>query len=221
MSSPHNTHIPTTSQPNTNNTQNCDTFQVNTPQPAPLHPLTLSICTHNVQGLKTNTKKEAWEHYCLQQDLDIVCISETKLSDKTITQKRLKTQHYTYLWSCTNSSKAGTAIMVRNTLTPHIHSVHTVPGYAIAIDLFFKHDFKFRIISLYLPSNDAQLRLQTQNTIIQWLQQAKVSNIYPIVLGDFNASADNIHTQSIKLKLLQYLAYNNMYDLASHSNKST
>ena len=59
--------------------------------------------------------------------------------------------------------------MIRNNLAPHIHSISLVPGYAIAIDLFFKHDFKFRIISLYLPSNDAQLRLQTQNTIIQWL----------------------------------------------------
>src|SRR5690242_2995474 len=94
-------------------------------------PLTLSICTHNVQGLNTSTKKETWEHYCLQQNLDIICITETKLSSNTTSQKRLRTQHYTYLWSCTDSSKAGTAIMIRNSLTLHIHNIKIVAGYAI------------------------------------------------------------------------------------------
>ena len=125
-----------------------------------LHLLTLSICTHNVQGFNNNTKKEAWEYYCLQQNLDIISITETKLSSETIRYKRDKTQHYTYLWSCTDSFRAGTAIMIRNSLAPHIHHISTVAGHAIAIDLFFKHDFKFHIISIYLSSNDAQLWLQ-------------------------------------------------------------
>ena len=184
-------------------------------------PLNLSICTHNIRGFNQDLKRQVWEHYCLSNNLDIICLTETKLANNHLTSKSLKTQHYTYFWSCTDSSKAGTAIMVRNSLTPHIHKITSIPGYALLIDLFFKHDFKFRIISTYLPNDNTTLRLNTQNTIIQWLQEAHTLNLLPITLGDFNASTNNIHSNSIKYKLLQYLSYNNMYNLASHSNSSS
>jgi hypothetical protein len=93
--------------------------------------------------------------------------------------------------------------MICNSLTPHIYKTSLIPGYAIMINLLFKHDFKFYIISIYLPSNNAFIRLQTQNTIIQWLQDASTLNLLPIMLGDFNASTNNIHSSSIKHKLLQ------------------
>ena len=221
MSSSQDIHALNTPQPNIHNTQN---FNLSHPKPKSntneLQLLTLSISTHNVQGLNNNVKKEAWKHYCIQHNLDIVSLTETKLSQKSVQNKQYKTNYYTYLWSGTDSSRAGTAIMICNHLAPHIHKTTIVPGYAIAIDLLFKNDFKFRIISLYLPSSDAQHRLQVQNTIIQWIQQATANNIIPITLGDFNASTDNIHSQSIKYKLLQYLTYNNMYNLAAHSHKS-
>ena len=111
--------------------------------------------------------------------------------------------------------------MINNWLKPHIHKIHNLPGYAIAIDLFFKHDFKFRIISVYLPCDDTQLRLTVQNTVISWLQQATSSNLQPIILGDFNAPNDNPHSSSIKYKLLHFLQYNNMYDLAAHTQSLT
>src|SRR6185436_15458862 len=75
----------------------------------------------------------------------------------------------------------------------------------------------FRIISVYLPCDDTQLRLTVQNTVISWLQQATSSNLQPIILGDFNAPDDNLYSSSIKYKLLHFLQYNNMYDLAAHT----
>jgi endonuclease/exonuclease/phosphatase family metal-dependent hydrolase len=111
--------------------------------------------------------------------------------------------------------------MLNKQFNPHIHNILTFPGYAIAIDLFFKHDFKFQIISIYLPCDNSQLRLQTQNTVIQWIQQAIIAGLQPIVMGDFNAENNNIHSTSIKYKLLQFLQYNNMYDLATHTQSST
>ena len=92
--------------------------------------------------------------------------------------------------------------MIRKHLTPHIHKITIHPGYALFIDLFFKHDFKFRIISTYLPSNDSTTGLQTQNLIIQWIKQATSSNLLPIVLGDFNATPDSALSSSNKFKLL-------------------
>jgi exonuclease III len=107
------------------------------------NPLTLSICTHNVRGLNQDLKKQVWEQYCLENNLNIISLTETKLSNEYLTTKPHKTPHYTYFWSCTEGSKAETALMINNDLTPHIHNIITYPGYAIAIDIFFKHDFKF------------------------------------------------------------------------------
>jgi endonuclease/exonuclease/phosphatase family metal-dependent hydrolase len=110
--------------------------------------------------------------------------------------------------------------MIHKSIKTHIHKILLHSGYAIAVDLFFKHNFKFRIISVYLPCDDSQLRLQVQNTAIQWIQQAISLNIQPIVLGDFNASDNNIQSSSIKYKLLHFLQYNNMYNLAAYTQTS-
>src|SRR5260364_430447 len=181
-------------------------------------PLFLAICTHNIRGLNQNLKTQVWEQFCLTNNLNIISLTETKLSKEAF--KPNKTLHYTYFWSCTNSSKAGTALMVSNHLTPHIHNIITHPGYAIAIDIFFKHDFKFRIISTYLPSDNAHIRPETQNLVIKWIQQATSQNLLPIVTGDFNVTIDNSYSSSIKYKLLQFLSYNNMYNLASYTQNN-
>ena len=78
--------------------------------------------------------------------------------------------------------------MIQNYLKPHIYNILQFPGYAIAIDLFFKHDFKFWIISTYLTCDNSLLRLLAQNTIIQWIQEAEHKNILPIIMEDFNAT---------------------------------
>ena len=111
--------------------------------------------------------------------------------------------------------------MINNWLRPHIYKIHNLPNYAIAIDLFFKHDFKFCIISVYLPCDDTQLRLTVQNTVISWLQQAMTSSLQLIILEDFNVSDNILHSSSIKYKLLHFLQHNNIYDLASHTQSLT
>ena len=130
-------------------------------------PLHLSICTHNTRGYNDNLKQQVWEDYCLSHNINIASITETKISQSNANAKFPRSQQFTYYWSCTDSCKVGTAIMIQKHLKPHVHKILQFPGYAIAIDLFFKHDFKFRIISIYLPCDDLQLRLLIQNNIIQ------------------------------------------------------
>ena len=108
--------------------------------------------------------------------------------------------------------------MVRNSLQPHIHNVLCHPGGAIAIDLYFKHDYKFRIISVYLSSTDILIRNQTQNEVIKWIQQALSLNLNLIILGDFNASIQLEIPSSTKFKLISHLHNLNMYDLANYTN---
>ena len=135
-----------------------------------------------MRGYNEDLKRQVWEDYCLLHNISISGITETKVSQNNTNAKFPKSNHFTYYWSCTDSSKAGTALMIQNYLKPHIHKIHQFPGYAIAIDLFFKHDFKFRIINTYLPNEDLQLRLLIQNDIIQWIQEANANNLQTIIM---------------------------------------
>jgi len=170
-----------------------------------LNQLSLALCTHNVRGLNEDLKQQIWEDYCLSNNLNIISITETKIAANNPITKLQKSKHFIYLWSCTDNPKAGTAIMIHKSIKSHIHKILLYSGYAIAVDLFFKHDFKFRIISVYLLCDDSKLRLLVQNTAIQWIQQAIALNIQPIILGDFNASENNVQSSSIKYKLLHFL----------------
>jgi len=122
-------------------------------------PLNLSICTHNVRGYNEDLKQQVWEDFCLANNLKIISITETKIAANNPITKLQKSKHFTYLWSCTDNPKAGTAIMIHKSIKCHIHKILLSSGYAIAVDLFFKHDFKFRIISIYLSNFSSFLYL--------------------------------------------------------------
>ena len=107
--------------------------------------------------------------------------------------------------------------MINNNLKLYIHNIIIHPEGAIAIDFFFRHDFKFRIISVYLSISNKSHRDSAQEKAIQWTQQALSSNLLPIVLGDFNASTTFTSNTSFKTRLLSYLHSINMYDLADHT----
>ena len=100
------------------------------------HHLHLTIATHNVRGFNEPTKREAWQDYCLNHDISIASITETKISNKT-NLFFCNNNFFTYYWSNSPTSVEGTAIMIRNHLKPHVHSVYTHPGGAIALDIFF------------------------------------------------------------------------------------
>ena len=107
------------------------------------YPLNLSICTHNIRGFNQKSKQQVWEDYCLANNLDIISLTETKLAFSSFYSKPLATPSYTYFWSCTDSTKAGTAIIICKYFTSYIYKINIYSEYAIFIDLFFKHDFKF------------------------------------------------------------------------------
>ena len=107
--------------------------------------------------------------------------------------------------------------MVNNDLKPHIHNVQTHSEGAVAIDLFFKHNFKFRIISVYLSTSNKSYRDSAQEKAKQWIQQALNLNLLLIVLGDFNATTNFISNTSSKTYLLSYLYSINIYYLADYT----
>ena len=107
--------------------------------------------------------------------------------------------------------------MINNDLKLYIHNMLTHHEEAVAIDLFFKHDFKFRIISVYLSISNKSHKDSAQEKAIQWIQQALNLNLFLVVLGDFNASTNYISSSFSKTWLLFYLHSINIYDLADHT----
>jgi len=107
--------------------------------------------------------------------------------------------------------------MINNKLKSYIYNILTHYKGAVAIDLFFKHNFKFRIISVYLSTSNKPHRDSAQEKAITWIKQALSLNLLPIVLGDFNASTNYISSASSKTCLLSYLHSINMYNLADHT----
>ena len=112
----------------------------------------------------------------------------------------------------------GTGIMISNSLKPHIHKIQKHNGGAIGIDIFFKNDFKFRIISVYLSSGNIARRNETQTKVIHWIQEAQRLKLHPIVLGDFNIDNSKTKPSHTKSRLINFLQANNLYDLANHTN---
>ena len=62
--------------------------------------------------------------------------------------------------------------MLSKNLTLYIYKILKYERGAISIDLFFKYDFKFRIILVYFFFTDISCRNSTQNKVSQWIQQA-------------------------------------------------
>lgn len=115
----------------------------------------------------------------------------------------------------------GTGIMLSNYLIPHIHKILKHEGGAISIDLYFKHDFKFRIISVYLSSTDISRRNSTQTKVSEWIQQALNQQLHPIVLGDFNIDISKPNSPPSRSRLINFLTSNNLYDLADHTSNTS
>ena len=100
-------------------------------------------------------------------------------------------------------SSAGTIILITQSLTTYIHNIQTLPGTALAIDLYLPYKNNIRIISTYLLS-DTEIKKQTQTQVISWIKQAQQLNITPIVLGDFNQDLNKSQQSTLYNYLTSY-----------------
>ena len=96
----------------------------------------------------------------------------------------------------------GTAIAIKNSLQPYIHNIISFPGTAIALDLFLPNNNCFRLISLYLLSNNISLLEATHQKILKWTDYANKQNLQLLILRDFNS---NLERKDSTAKLLHKL----------------
>src|SRR5437868_7430996 len=166
----------------------------------------LTIATHNVQGLNDPLKFQTWIEYCNEKNYNIISMTETKIAESKYNKLQFTNPYYhIYTSNCNKiiakkqESSMGTAIAISRPLQPYIHNIQTEPGTAILIDLFFPQNQRLRIISVYLPSNNASLNLQTQKKITNWISYAITHNLEIIILGDFNSDANKHNKPTLQL----------------------
>ena len=154
----------------------------------------INLATHNIRGLNNLTKLHSWIDYCIEQNLHIIALSETKLKESspialTNCHYKIYTSNFIPTSDQNREASLGSALLVHNTIQPYIHSISTYPGTAICIDFYFPGN-RTRIISTYLPSNHPDLLTRTQKQISLWIYEAKQKNWHTIIMGDFNANAN-------------------------------
>jgi exonuclease III len=118
----------------------------------------INIATHNVRGINDILKMQTWIEYCIEFNLHIISITETKLKEsttKSLTNPLYKiyTSNFIPYKPNQRETSLGTALMVCNQLQPYIHKINTLPGTAICIDFFFSNNNKTCIISIYISLN--------------------------------------------------------------------
>ena len=183
----------------------------------------INFATHNIRGFNNQIKRQQWITYCLQENLYIISITETKLKESsqlslTNSAYKIFTSNYTPILHQQRESSLGTALMIHNSVQPYIHNITTFPGTALSIDFFFPNN-KTRIISVYLLSNNPDLSDRTQIQILLWVTEAKNKNWHTIILGDFNSN--NFTKKRMKNILFTDLSTNNFTSLLNFHNITT
>ena len=147
------------------------------------HNDSINIATHNVQGINNKLKWETWLEFCVRENLHIVSLTETKLPEGSATKLKLLNPYYKiFTANCTeteakkNPASMGAALANRNPIQPYIQNVQSLPAVAVMLDFAFPKNNKIRVISLYLPSNNHELLLKTQQQIMQWITTAQKTN---------------------------------------------
>ena len=70
------------------------------------HDSSLIIATHNIQGMNVNIKFQQWIEFCNTNNLDIISITETKLSDNSWHNTSLSNSAYLFYTSNNNLSSS-------------------------------------------------------------------------------------------------------------------
>ena len=151
----------------------------------------INIVTHNAQGLTDSLKLQIWLEFCAKNNYHIIFITETKLKDSasaslTNPYYNIYTSNFIPKNKTQREASLGIAVALHKALQPYIHNIQTFPGTALCIDFHLPSNNKLHLISLYLPSNHPDQSTSTQNTIANWLLEARHKNWHTITLGDFN-----------------------------------
>jgi len=184
----------------------------------------LHIGTHNVQGINVALKYRNWIEYCNKNEIHIISMTETKIAESSNYKLYLANPYYDVYTANSNDevinkqeSSMGTMIAVKKTIQPFIHNIMSSPGTAVAIDFFFPLNQRIRIISVYMPNNNNELKQATCKKIKEWMRQAMTKNYEIIILGDFNH--DRVRDRKKPMMLFNEMEQVGMVSLMKYFDK--
>jgi len=153
----------------------------------------LKIMTFNANGIRSAHRKGFFQWF-LKQDVDVLCIQETKAQDHQMQIDSLALPGYQqFLCSAEKPGYSGVAIYSRKqptaVLTP-LDGLWTSEGRLLGIQLD-----KLEVYSLYLPSGtsgDARqaIKYQLMSELKSWMKSKKDTPV--IVAGDWNIAHQRI-----------------------------
>ena len=171
----------------------------------------IQIATFNVDGLRTNEKRNRIFQYFQDSQYDIVLLQETHVQHEDIKKWKEEWKHYS-IWNPGNSNKTcGVGILIngKKRITV-IDYKKDLSGRIINIKIQFK-DQKIQIISIYAPAQPS-----LRETFFQNVRHAIFEDTRIVIGGDFNMveclnkdrkGGTPSHTHKQGITQLQYLKH--------------
>jgi exonuclease III len=163
----------------------------------------IKLASHNIQGLSTTTKQQQLLTFLELNKIDIMGLSETKLSTANAQYifSNQPTSGFCSWFNCEGKQYAsGVGIVMSKPLAQHVRSCKGYKGRIIYIDLFFKGKSKIRIIQFYnFASSDQKIEnIELYKQLFKYINEARQQNYYIIIMGDFNLQPPSISTAAQK-----------------------
>jgi exonuclease III len=162
---------------------------------------TIKICTHNVRGINRQTDQDNILQELTKQKIDIIGLSETKLTNRAATFSFKDQEDYKTFHTCDDAApySADITMLIHKSLAKNIHRVDKIEGHVLVIHLRFKGRRKLCIMQIYLP-NDKNKSNKFQKNIQKIIKNEKLTETNIIVMGDFNAVNNPIKDRSSNLE---------------------
>ena len=155
----------------------------------------INIGTHNVRGFHNRGKQRIFMDAYKEYNLEIIGITETKLSSKQSKNVLIDNKYYKSWWTGLpdNNYMGGVGIAIKKELHQYVHKVTSKLGRLIIIDLKFRGKINLKLINIYVNSNDTE-RIERDNLLKELnksITEANINKSHLIIMGDLNTNAEN------------------------------
>src|SRR6266496_5352317 len=160
-----------------------------------LRPYKFTFACHNVRGLMNPAKQAQILSAFEFKHLDILGVSETKLSLAASLHSFKNTNLFSSWWSHhpSRQTSGGVGLIIRQPLASHVQKIIKWQGRVIYADLYFT-SHRFRIINAYVPPASAHNRQERKDThayLKSLLSSTLSSNM---LMGDLNVCPNKYFT---------------------------
>src|SRR5947209_18711798 len=176
---------------------------------------TWKLATLNVKGMNDSTKFDDIIEWTIENNIDLIILSETKINQTNAFFKFQKYQkNYKSLWTLDDGAPKGTGvglIIKKNTIGKHIYKNTTLKGRAINLRLKLKGKIDISISGIYGPADysNKKSKEQTLNFVKQNILTSPSK--YNIIIGDFNEDPNNHNNCPIINLLVNKNLYPSLY----------